>query len=87
MIAIICHEYDRNEHDEITQIMCVRGLCMLMLNDQFADYMGQDAAEKLLTGIREIIEVDVCEEKRDAAVSIQEYVPAVQFLSVLPLKL
>ena len=60
---------------------------MLMLNDQFADYMGQDAAEKLLTGIREIIEVDVCEEKRDAAVSIQEYVPAVQFLSVLPLKL
>ena len=39
----------------MTQLMCVRGLMLLMLNDHFADYMGQGIAEKILTRMVDIL--------------------------------
>jgi len=36
--------------------MCVRGLFMLMLNENFADYMGQAVSAKILNFIVEILD-------------------------------
>lgn len=55
MVDIIQHEYEESDQDPMTQLMCVRGLMLLMLNDHFADYMGQGIAEKILTRMVDIL--------------------------------
>lgn len=55
MVEIILHEYETSEYDPITQLMCVRGLFILMLNEQFSDYMGQAVSEKILAMVLEIM--------------------------------
>ena len=55
MVDIIQHEYEESEQDPMTQLMCVRGLMLLMLNDHFADYMGQGITEKILTRMVDIL--------------------------------
>ena len=40
MSDVILHEFEISNYDPMTQVMCVRGLMLLMLNDQFADYIG-----------------------------------------------
>ena len=55
MVEIILHEYETSEYDPITQLMCIRGLFILMLNEQFSDYMGQAVSEKILAMVLEIM--------------------------------
>jgi len=55
MVEIILHEYETSEYDPITQLMCMRGLFILMLNEQFSDYMGQAVSEKILAMVLEIM--------------------------------
>ena len=38
LIEVIKHEYNQNKSNQQTQLMCARGLLMLMHNDQFSDY-------------------------------------------------
>ena len=45
--------------------MCVRGLLMLLLNEKFADFLGQGVSEKVLSCIVSILEEDLCEESRE----------------------
>jgi len=40
MTETIVHEYEMCEYDPVSQLMCIRGLFLLMLNEHFADYMG-----------------------------------------------
>ena len=55
MIEIIVHEYENSNYDAVIQLMCVRGLFLLMLNEHFADYMGQAVSEKILDYVVEIL--------------------------------
>ena len=63
--------------------MCVRGLLLLMINDQFADYMGQTISEKILTMVIDILGDAVAEERRTIT-DLAEHAPAVQYLAILP---
>lgn len=40
MADIIMHQFEASGSDPMIQLMCVRGLMLLMINEHFADYMG-----------------------------------------------
>lgn len=86
MVEIIIHEYETSNYEPLTQLMCVRGLLLLMLNEHFADYMGQLVTEKVLTVMVEVLGDSLSEEKLDEP-DLKEHPPAIQFMSVLPKKL
>ena len=44
--------------------MCVRGLLLLVINEKFADYLGQGVSEKILTILINILGGDISYEKR-----------------------
>ena len=59
---VIAHEYEKNGGDPHFQLMCIRGLLMMLINEKFADYMGQGVSEKILTLIIEILGEDIDDE-------------------------
>lgn len=63
MADIIMHEFEASDSDPMTQLMCVRGLMLLMLNEHFADYMGQSIAEKVLTQMVDILGPSIYEDQ------------------------
>jgi hypothetical protein len=64
MVDIILHEYETSNEDPYMQLMCVRGLLMLIINEKFADYMGQGVSEKILTMLIDILGDNVSYEMR-----------------------
>lgn len=68
------------------QVMCVRGILMLMLNDQFADYIGQHICEKILEMFVELMDDTYSDEKREIE-DLDAHVPAFQFICVMPTQL
>lgn len=66
--------------------MCVRGLMLLMLNEQFADYMGQAISEKILTHLIVILGSSIHNEQRLIS-DLGEHIPAVQYISIMPSKM
>jgi len=86
MIEIIMHEYETSQYDPVVQVMCVRGLLLLMLNEHFADYMGQAVSEKILVYFVEVLS-DVAGEEQQEITDLGEHAPVIQFLSTLPTQL
>ena len=86
MCETIVHEYEMNEFDQYSQLMCIRGLFILMLNEHFADYMGQAVSEKILSFVIEVLGDAYCDETRELE-DLDEHPPVIQFLSTLPTKL
>lgn len=86
MVEIIIHEYETSNYEPQVQLMCVRGLLLLMLNEHFADYMGQLVTEKVLTVMVEVLG-DSLNEDRLEEHDLKEHPPAIQFMSILPKKL
>ena len=62
MADIIMHEYEASDEDPLIQLQCVRGLMLLMINEHFADFMGQGIAEKILTQIVDILGPSILED-------------------------
>lgn len=83
MIEIIMHEYETSNYDPTMQVMCIRGLFLLILNEHFADYMGQAVSEKILVYIVEVLS-DVASEEHQEVSDLSQHAPVVQFLSTLP---
>lgn len=78
----------------MTQLMCLRGLMMLMINEHFADYMGQGIAEKILTMIVDILGPSIMDDQQQIldfqgqdCVEEPPPIPAVEFLSIMPTKM
>ena len=86
MVDIILHEYETSNEDPYMQLMCVRGLLLLVINEKFADYLGQGVSEKILTILINILGGDVSYEKRQIT-DLAQHVPAIKFISVMPKKL
>ena len=54
LIEVIQHEFSQNTGNQQLQLMCARGLLMLMHNDQFADYDTQDISVEIIQNFLEI---------------------------------
>jgi len=76
MTDTIVHEYEMCEYDPISQVMCIRGLFLLMLNEHFADYMGQSVSEKILNFVTDVLREVFNEETREEA-NLSEHPPVI----------
>jgi hypothetical protein len=67
---IISTEFEQ-EADDYKQLMCIRGLFLLLLHDQVADVMGQETGVKILSTINQILSPAVAPNKRTITELVQ----------------
>jgi len=82
---IISTEFEQ-EASGYKQLMCIRGLFLLLLNDQVADVMGQELGVKILSTINQILSPAVAPNKRTITELVQ-HPPSVQFMAMMPSKM
>ena len=83
MTEIIVTEYENDEDDTTKHLMCIRGLLMLVLNQQLSRDRGQMTATRIMTQFNKIISRGVPASKRKT-VQLSEHPYMIQFLALLP---
>lgn len=63
--------------------MCVRGLLLLLANEQISEYTAQDLTTQILQLFYDILEKSVSEEKRDDQ-ELGNHSKEIQFLASMP---
>ena len=77
MVDVILHEFEASEvGDSSIQLMCIRGLLMLCMNEKFADFMGQGVSEKILTVLIDILGDAISPENREIT-DLNQHVAAI----------
>ena len=86
MTEIIITEFENDEDDATKHLMCIRGLLMLVLNQQLSRDRGQPTAARIMTQFNKIISKGVPASKRQT-VQLSEHPYMIQFLALLPQKM
>ena len=86
MTEIIITEFENDEDDSTKHFMCIRGLLMLVLNQQLSRDRGQPTAARIMTQFNKIISKGVPASKRQT-VQLSEHPYMIQFLALLPQKM
>ena len=85
-VEIIITEFDNSDDDPYKQLMCIRGLIILILNEQVARDRGQEAGTRILQTMNNTLGKAVSQESRKNK-QLSQHPIAVQFLSVMPKKM
>lgn len=86
MVEIIINEHEENPEDANKQLMCIRGLIMLVLNPEVARDRGQMAGTRILKTLNMILSKDVAHSRRSIT-DLKQHPFVVQFLAVMPYKM
>jgi hypothetical protein len=66
--------------------MCLRGLLLLLLNEQVAQKPGQDVGTKIIATINQILDLNASGKNRTVT-ELGQHAPVVQFMGVMPYKM
>ena len=64
MVEIIINEFENSDDDPYKQLMCIRGLIILILNEQVARDRGQEAGTRIIQTMNNTLGKAVSHEKR-----------------------
>ena len=65
MSELIEHEFRSNEEEPATQLMCIRGLLILLINEHLADFSGQGFCERIMSTFLDVISGEITNEKME----------------------
>ena len=82
MSELIEHEFRSNEEEPATQLMCIRGLLILLINEHLADFSGQGFCERIMSTFLDVISGEITNEKMEIK-DQREHSLAIQYMSVL----
>mgnify|MGYP000929311762 CR=1 FL=1 len=85
MVEIILTENEQNSEDPLKQLMCIRGLLMLALNERIALDRGQEIASRILATVNKIMQKPTATDKRTVAF-LSQHALVIQYLAVMPYK-